>query len=561
MENNRTNNTTRSTGNRPQGTRSTSGRPHTTRNSGNRPQSARNSSNRQSSDRSGASRQSNTRSSASRRSEELYINSRGSNPNKERSAQRRRPVDDERLRVSTGRSMLQRKEMIYKRMSATFGVALFFVVLIAGAVVGLLLPLRPKVSENENRTLAKFPKAKLETIWNGEYFSDVSLWYSDTYPMRDSLISIDDKIKNLYGIKAKEQLIGGNIEADEIPDITEPQPTTEAAYETPDDAVEETTTEETTTERVPADPPDHKQVADAVAAQIKGSLFVDGDAAYGMYYFNQNAATAYINAINSSADSFVGRTQVYSILVPNNSGVMLSDEKLDQLGGSNQQQAIAYYYGQMNSRVRTVDTINTLREHNDEYLYFRTDHHWTADAAYYVYCNFCKEKGIEPHDKSYYEKKQFDGFLGTSYNSLKSAAMKENPDYVVAYVPKGTNDMHIEDIQEGTFEWKVVQDVSSWNKGALYNTFIGGDRSFSVIDNPEITDGTSCLVIKESYGNAFVPFLVDHYDKVYVIDYRYATKNAFDFCVENKVDDLIIINNITIIGGEDIVYTISNLIN
>jgi len=44
-----------------------------------------------------------------------------------------------------------------------------------------------------------------------------------------------------------------------------------------------------------------------------------------------------------------------------------------------------------------------------------------------------------------------------------------------------------------------------------------------VIENKDLTDGSACIVVKESFGNAFIPFLVDHYQKIYVVDYRYWT--------------------------------------
>ena len=73
--------------------------------------------------------------------------------------------------------------------------------------------------------------------------------------------------------------------------------------------------------------------------------------------------------------------------------------------------------------------------------------------------------------------------------------------------------------------------------------FIGGDRPLSIIENPNITDGSSCVVIKESYGNAFVPFLVNSYQTVYVIDYRHYTDNLISFVKEKEIQDVIFINN------------------
>lgn len=438
--------------------------------------------------------------------------------------------------------------------------------MLLGAFLGLLFFARPKTSEKEKRSLAKYPSFTMKTFLNGEYFSDVSTWYSDTYPFRDALVSADQKLKGLYGIESKTMMVGEEKKADEIPDIND---NTEAVTETTTAATTEAATENTeagatteaTTEKVrEVDPPDSKGMDEEIQNQIQQNLYVKGDAAYSVYYFGKENCTNYVAALNNVAAELKGQTTVYNILVPNNSGVMLSEDELSKLAGSDQEQAIDYYYSIESDDVKTVDTIKTLREHNDEYLYFRTDHHWTQLAAYYVYQNFCKVKGIEAHDLSYYDKKEFKNFLGTFYSTLGNSNMEANPDTVDAYVPKGTNDMTFWDTDGKEWNWNVIYDVDSWASSSKYMTFIGGDRPMEVIENPQIKDGSSCVVLKESYGNCFVPFLVDHYQTVYVLDYRYTTVNVLDFVKEKQADDLIIINNITIIGSTSVVDLISGLL-
>lgn len=446
------------------------------------------------------------------------------------------------------------------------GIILFAGVMLLGAFLGLLFFARPKTSEKEKRSLAKYPSFTMKTFLNGEYFSDVSTWYSDTYPFRDALVSADQKLKGLYGIESKTMMVGEEKQADEIPDIND---NTEAVTETTTAATTEAATEDTeagatteaTTEKVrEVDPPDSKGMDEEIQNQIQQNLYVKGDAAYSVYYFGKENCTNYVAALNNVAAELKGQTTVYNILVPNNSGVMLSEDELSKLAGSDQEQAIDYYYSIESDDVKTVDTIKTLREHNDEYLYFRTDHHWTQLAAYYVYQNFCKVKGIEAHDLTYYDKKEFKNFLGTFYSTLGNSNMEANPDTVDAYVPKGTNDMTFWDTDGKEWNWNVIYDVDSWASSSKYMTFIGGDRPMEVIENPQIKDGSSCVVLKESYGNCFVPFLVDHYQTVYVIDYRYTTVNVLDFVKEKQADDLIIINNITIIGSTSVVDLISGLL-
>ena len=116
------------------------------------------------------------------------------------------------------------------------------------------------------------------------------------------------------------------------------------------------------------------------------------------------------------------------------------DESLqNELGCSNQQDAINYIYSSLDSRIKTVNVFDTLKEHSDEYLYFRTDHHWTALGAYYTYCEYMNVKGDSPTLLSEYETLTFDNFLGTYYSSSnQNAALGANPDTIVAAVAQNT---------------------------------------------------------------------------------------------------------------------------
>lgn len=438
----------------------------------------------------------------------------------------------------------KRSVSIYRALS----VRIFAFLMLLGGVVGLLFFCRPDTSEVEKRKLTEFPKPTVATFLNGEFFSDVALWYSDTYPMRDTLIAADQKFESIYGVTPSTMMVGTTKEGDDIPDVDE------SAGGSGADKAEE---EKTEIKEISA--PDSKAMEAEIQQQIQQNLYVKDGAAYSIYYYSQEAAEIYTSALSSAAAELEGETDVYSILVPNNSGAMLTEQELEDLGGSDQQQAVDYYYS-LYDGVKTVDTVRTLREHNDEYLYFRTDHHWTQLAAYYVYQNFCEEKGIEPHDLSDFEKKTFSPFLGTFYQELKNPDMAANPDSVDAYVPMGTNDMVFWDTEGKEVEWSVIEDVSTWNENSKYACYVGGDRPMAVIENPDITDGSSCVVVKESYGNCFIPFLVDHYQTVYIIDFRYANTNVMDFVKENKVQDLILINNITIIASPDVATTIAGLL-
>lgn len=416
--------------------------------------------------------------------------------------------------------------------------------MLLGGLTGLLFFARPTTSNAEKRTLTEFPELTAQTFWNGEFFHDLALWYSDTYPMRDTLIAADRKMENMYGLETSSRMVGNQQKSDEIPEEKK-------------EAEGKDTETEKEVEKVSA--PDSHAMEAEIQDQIQQNLYVKDDAAYELYYYKQEPAEIYTEAINNLAKELKGETEVYSILIPNNSGVLLSEKELSALGGSDQAQAIDYYYS-LEPNVTTIETMDILREHNDEYIYFRTDHHWTQNAAYYVYTNFCKEKGLKPNQLSDFEKKTFEPFLGTFYDALQSEAMAANPDKVEAYIPMATNELTFWDKEGKENKWEVVTDVSTWNKNALYSCFIGGDEPLVEINNPELDDGSSCVVLKESYGNCFAPFLVDHYQTVYVIDFRYTQNNVRDFVKEHKIKDLIIMNNITLIGSEKVAGTIAGLL-
>ena len=108
---------------------------------------------------------------------------------------------------------------IYRALS----VRIFAFIMLLGGIVGIMFFFRPDTSEVEKRKLAEFPKPTLSSFLNGEYFYDLSLWYSDTYPMRDGLIAADQKIESLYGITPSTMMVGSRKISDDIPDIDEAQ--------------------------------------------------------------------------------------------------------------------------------------------------------------------------------------------------------------------------------------------------------------------------------------------------------------------------------------------------
>ncbi len=398
------------------------------------------------------------------------------------------------------------------------------------SLIGLLWFLRPDTSVVEKRTLTEFPTLTWSSFWDGSFFSQIDTWYADTYPMREALISANQTLQDRYGIRT-DQIVGDTaIVADEIPDPATVTPVQVSSTPTPSPSPSEEPIEDGTVSEI---------------GEMQGNIYITDNCGYGLYYFGQSGADEFAATMNQFYENVKDKVELYILVAPISAGVMLDESVLEDMGCSDEGKAIEYVYSQLNEGIHTISVYDNLKKHNAEYIYFHTDHHWTALGAYYAYEMFCEEKGFTPHKIEDFETIEFDDFMGTFYSSSnKSSELLENPDTVIAYIPNGTNDMFME-MQDGReVDWRIVNDVSSYPNSELYATFAGGDQPFSYAHNETITDGSSVVVIKDSYGNAFIPWLVDHYEHIYWIDFRYTSNTISQMVEDYGVQDVILACNI-----------------
>lgn len=404
---------------------------------------------------------------------------------------------------------------------------IFFGVLAALCVIGIFLP-RPTESEIEKRKLTEFPALTWQSFWDGSWFSGIDTWYADTYPLREVLIAGNKAVQSLYGIRT-DVIVGGENQGEDIPNIDE------SNGELP-------TLPQDDPEQKEEEPPRDGNV-NADGEMISG-IFVSDNVGYGLYYFVQKNADWYAAILNEMDKRLEGKAQLYSLIAPINGGVLLSDARQRELNVSNQRESIRYIYSRMAADIKTVEVFDALRAHVDEYIYFHTDHHWTALGAYYAYTQYAAAAGLTPHTLEQFEQVEYPNFLGTYYSVSGITSLAANPDTVIAYKPMGTNKMKMTMADGVTYDWFVVNDVTSYGSSMKYGTFAGGDQPYSVVENPNITDGSACLVIKDSYGNALIPYLVDHYQYLYWVDFRHYKGSIYDLVEEKNIKDVLVLQQI-----------------
>ena len=284
------------------------------------------------------------------------------------------------------------------------------------------------------------------------------------------------------------------------------------------------------------------------------------NAAYELCGYDENTYSVYASLVNTVAQQLEGETTVYALTIPTGYGVMLPNDIQDKLSSyTNQGESIEKLFAKLDSSIVPVRCFDNLMEHRDEYLYFRTDHHWNGIGAYYAYEAFCEAKGITPYTMEQRKLLTFDGFLGTLYANSSYDDNLLPADTVYAYKPySDSTAMTFYDNSGNGTAWQVVMDVTGWSAGTLYNTFAAGDNPLSVLTNSAVTDGSVCVVVKESYGNALMPYLIDHYSTIYEIDYRYWNGNIVEFAKEKGADDLIFANNVMMISADLLVAMLAD---
>ncbi len=329
-----------------------------------------------------------------------------------------------------------------------------------------------------------------------------------------------------------------------------------------EETVLETETEPT---EMQTEEPDQEPVIETIYSdgELKdyGSVVVIGDSAYELFTYRKDTAGSYADTVNRLTAALNGTATVYDMLIPLSSGITFPDNRTGEINSTDQRTAVDSTFDMIGGDTVKVDIFDTLMAHRTEYIYFRTDHHWTPLGAYYAYEDFCKAKGIEPEALDSYETIDFTGFLGSFYKDTKGdAALGQNPDTIHAYQPNCSASMHVTATDGTEYDWPVIYDVSSYKENLKYSTFIAGDNPMTVITNQNLNDQSTCVVVKESFGNAFVPFLVDHYQTIYVIDYRYWTGSVADFAKQKGASDVILLNNLSMIRNQYLVGQLQGVI-
>ena len=456
------------------------------------------------------------------------------------------------MKKQTEQNTVQRHEL---ELAGPFLVALFIMALIA-----FIIPLRPETSMREKRKLHEFPTFTVESLLSGEYFDGISLWFSDTFPGREAMLEVSDTIDSLHGISQNEVVLTQSTTNDNasLDALLEEAEAAAAARES--EKPEVTATPEPTPEPI-ADP---NEVIDEWAglngedeASIYGDLVVIDGTIMSRLGFDQTASDHHVALMNQAGNALAAKgIRFFNLPAPTSVGVLMSSELMAEMGSADQGKTLRYMFAQENENVGKVNAFNNLLAHNTEYIFFNTDHHWTALGAYYAYQAFCETAGFEPVPLSDFSEWNMGDFVGTYTYSVSSRNLKK--DEVIALVPPGNENIHMEIIGYPDYT-SVIVDETEAEPNMKYNCFIAGDNQLTTITNDSLPDAPDCLVIKDSFGNPFTVYLTQHYHKIYVLDYRQNYTAVSTVAEQYGVQDVVLVQSIGVSQTRQALPLLDNL--
>ncbi len=456
----------------------------------------------------------------------------------------------------------KRRRLMISHYIAAANVVILGLVFLAGFIYLLFLD-RETVSNEENRTLTKFPKFSISSYFSGEFTEGVADYYDDTVHNRSEIKNFiastllplkgrqygDDEI-TIYG-SGFENLdeIQNETQAPTEPASTQPAATTDPKNTGTTTAASEVNT--TTTTTVTTLPDNKNEAADGeianniVVANNRGLMLYGGGKANGIEY------ASFLNAYKRDLGEDVN---VYSMVCPTSVSYYMPENYLDLTASEKDN------IDNINSALDGVIPVNiydALLLHKDEAIYSRTDHHWQPLGAYYAAEEFARTAGVTFADLSEYETVTLPGYVGTLYGFTNSSALINNPEDFVYYIPSmNTTTTRYSTSFTDPREEYLLLDPAPMSSSNYYMVF-GGDGQITHV-NTDCKNNRTLVIFKDSYGNALLPMLTSSFEDIYLCDIRYFYLNAISFIQQVEATDVLFAMNTFSATGSNYKHIESN---
>lgn len=361
-----------------------------------------------------------------------------------------------------------------------------FIVILFGTAIFSIFNKTKYFSENENRVLTAKPKADLNAIMTGEFQNNYETYISDQFVLRDEWI----RIKTI------------------------------------------------------SDYLSFKRDINNVYICKNGYLIEKQDD----YKFKSKQAKDNYKYLSEFVNKYKNNIKIKVMLVPTASEILA--DKLPLFAyNANETKIIDEVYNEIGIE-NTVNITDTLINHRDENIFYKTDHHWTSLGAFYAYSEYAKAVSIYENSKEDFEINEVtDNFYGTMSARIN---LRNKADKIYTYKLRNMPDITItynnsDDVRNTLFDDEALKGNDK------YSVFLGGNNE--ILQMSIKTDSSrKLLVIKDSYSHCFIPFIVNAFSEIDVIDLRYYNDSIKEMIDENKYTDVLVLYGIGNISTDSNIF-------
>lgn len=277
-----------------------------------------------------------------------------------------------------------------------------------------------------------------------------------------------------------------------------------------------------------------------IGKKEQNGVFIASDGYLIEKFTNPNNEAVYQNllAVNEFTKKYP-RINYNFMIVPNASDIF-SDKLPNNAPVLNQQFFIEGFYRDLNPNINKVDLFKTLTSYTQNPVFYKTDHHWTSDAAYQAFLKLADSMTLKVKEDYYERRLVSDSFLGTL--SSKVGYYNKAPDEIYVYLPKTANDEVVVSYVEEKTKSPSLYDTSKLETKNQYELFLKGNHPLVKIKTTAKNTKT-LLIIKDSYANCFVPFLTPFFSNIILLDPRYYFEDIYELVELENVTDILYLYN------------------
>ena len=374
--------------------------------------------------------------------------------------------------------------------SMRLAIFIIFAAIIIIADIFLIFDHEKTFSENENRVLTTAPVFSMDSVTSGKFAEQAEDFTSDQFFLRDAWISLKLFIDRISGkVESNGVYLGKEGYLLEVPD--EPS---EESFTANLDAI------------------------NAFAGELEG--------------------------VNIVMTMIPGAECVCDQLLPNDAPCLDETEIIERIKNA------------VSGSLKFVDVTDALKAHKYEELYYKSDHHWKSLGAKYAFDAMADALDVDASETDYEIMTVTESFSGTLASSSGASYVKDSIEIYVPVTGSAASELSEgagtgEKAMSTTLEYVVeyVQDnkksATIYSSAALdtkdkYEVFLGGNYPLINIKT-NIDNSRNLLILKDSYANTFIQFLLPYYHTITIVDPRYYSDDLYKLIDENSITDCLIL--------------------